>query len=286
MLNCCPCLRVALPRSRDQHSRIVVDEAAKVNFNSAAPHMRVLKCDALFLKGAWSGHVAGSAPRAALPVGWQTYRDQLWRHPGGKLRYSLKGLDLCICHGDLLEHLQGAGAIVNSANKFLTGPSRPEYWMFSSYAGTSVEEAIHRRAGPELLQACKQLPDRGGEGIRCPVGKARPTPGTSSLLPDGFIIHAVAPGWHAFETSSGQLTSAWQCSLDLAVELDVGTVVMPALGCGTNRAPLEDAAACALAGIQEWSSQSDSRSLELRLVLHTQEAWTAWTTVAFNTLRK
>jgi len=251
--------------------------------------MRALKCDALFLKGAWSGRVTGSAPRAALPdppLGWLTYRDQLWRHPNGKLRYSLNGLSLCICHGDLLEHLEGAGAIVNSANKALTGPARPDYWMFSSYAGSSVEEAVHCRAGPELLQACKQLPDRCGDGIRCPIGRAIATPGTPSLLPDGFIIHAVAPGWHAWETSSGQLTRTWQSSLDVAVELDVGTIAMPALGCGTNRAPLEDAAVCALAAMQEWSSRSYSKNLELRLVLHTQEAWAAWTSVAFNTFCK
>eukprot|EP00928_Gymnodinium_smaydae_P064588 TRINITY_DN47874_c0_g1_i1.p1 TRINITY_DN47874_c0_g1~~TRINITY_DN47874_c0_g1_i1.p1 ORF type:complete len:277 (+),score=44.40 TRINITY_DN47874_c0_g1_i1:86-832(+) len=248
--------------------------------------MRSQKCDTLFSKGAWSGRVR-QALRAVPPppAGWQMYREQLWKNPSGALRYKLNGLRLCICHGSVLDHLKGADALVNSANKNLAGPARPDYWMFSSYEGLSVEEAVHQQAGPELLEACRKLAFSGSDGIRCPIGSARATPGTASLLSDGFIIHAVAPGWHAFETSSAKLVETWRCSLDVATGLGVSTLVAPALGCGTNRTPPEDAAACALTAFDHWSA-IDANALNVRLVLHTYEAWVAWTNVAFQRFGK
>mmetsp|Transcript_20368 Transcript_20368/g.37055 ORF Transcript_20368/g.37055 Transcript_20368/m.37055 type:complete len:249 (-) Transcript_20368:270-1016(-) len=248
--------------------------------------MRSQTCSSLFLKGAWSGRVHQQLQALpSPPPGWQMYREHLWQKPLGKMRYRMRGLRLSICHGDVLDHINGAGAIINSANKNLAGPARPDYWMFSSYAGLSVEEAVHKAAGPELLETCRQLTFAGDEGVRCPIGKARATPGTSSLLPDGFVIHAVAPGWHAFETSAGKLVGTWRCSLDVAAELGVGTVVAPALGCGTNRTPFEDAATCAFKAFEDWSYEEDHK-LELRLVLHSFEAWVAWTNLAFHTFGK
>jgi O-acetyl-ADP-ribose deacetylase (regulator of RNase III) len=184
-----------------------------------------------------------------------------------------------------LDHVKGAGAVINSANKNLAGPARPEFWMFSSHAGESVEEVVHSAAGPDLLQACNELTFWGDEGIRCPVGRARATSGTSSLLPSGFIIHAVAPGWHSFATSAEKLVGTWSCSLDLAASLGIGVVVAPALGCGTNRTPAEDAAVCGFQAFQEWGESKD-HGLEVRLVLHTFDAWVNWTNVAFHTFGK
>jgi O-acetyl-ADP-ribose deacetylase (regulator of RNase III) len=245
--------------------------------------MRPQTCNALFLKGAWSGGSTVSKPLVPLPPeGWQRYREQIWNNPFGKLRYKFNGLHLHLLHGDLLNHVRGAGAILNSANKNLVGPARPEYWMFSTYAGLSVEETIHKAAGPELLQACKQLSYCGEDGIRCRIGQARATSGTASLLPNGYIIHAVAPGWHDYNTSAPKLMETWRASLALAAELGVKVLTAPALGCGTNRAPYEDAAWCAFEAFQDWSS-SQKPDLELRMVINSAEAWRAWTNVTFHT---
>merc|ERR1712217_966786 len=155
------------------------------------------------------------------------------------------------------------------------------YWMFSSYVGQSVEEVIHKAAGPELLEACQHLSFEGGEGICCPIGSVRVTPGTASLLPAGSIVHAVAPGWHAADTTTPKLKATWQATLDAAAELNAQVMVAPALGCGTNRAPFEDAAECALESMSAWGG-SNSHTLEVRLVLHSFEAWQSFTNVAYS----
>lgn len=217
-----------------------------------------------------------AAKSAPVPLGWQRYCQQLWEHPQGQLRRKLPGgVGLRLRHGDLLAHLEGMDAVVCSANKGLVGPARPDYWMFASYAGNSTDEAVHARAGPELLAACKALPfHRGEEGIRCPVGDAVVTPGTRSLLPDGFVVHAVAPGWHAEETSGPLLRAAWRSALRATDGLGARRLVAPALGCGPNRAPLEVAASCGLEVLSEWPCSEDG--FEVTVVLSSYECWMAW----------
>lgn len=238
------------------------------------------RCDTLFQKGAWRNESAASV-LPAVPQGWKLYCRQLWENPAGQVGLRLGRLRYKLRHGDLLDHLAGAQAVVNSANKYLAGPARPEYWMFASYAGSSVEETLHRAAGHALLESCRRLPFRGEVGIRCPVGSAISTPGTSSLLPEGYVIHAVAPGWHAEETSGPLLQATWRRALNEAAGLGAKVIVAPALGVGTNRAPLAAAAArCAQA-----AAECQDLDIELRIVLHSFEAWEAWTDAA-HTLRQ
>lgn len=71
-------------------------------------------------------------------------------------------------------------AIVNAANSSLLG-------------GGGVDGAIHAAAGPELVRACRSLPETT-PGVRCPTGEARITPGFR--LPARYVIHTVGPVWH------------------------------------------------------------------------------------------
>ncbi len=80
-------------------------------------------------------------------------------------------------------------AIVNAANPALLG-------------GGGVDGAIHRAAGPALLQACRALP-QSPPGVRCPTGEARIPPGFD--LPAPFVIHTVGPVWRGGDHDEAKL---------------------------------------------------------------------------------
>jgi len=111
-------------------------------------------------------------------------------------------------------------AIVNAANTSLLG-------------GAGVDGAIHRAAGPRLLDACIPL---GG----CDVGDARITPGFD--LPARHVIHAVGPVYLTGEGAEpGLLRRAYRRSLELLVEHDLHTIAFPAISCGAFRYPVDEA---------------------------------------------
>jgi O-acetyl-ADP-ribose deacetylase (regulator of RNase III) len=124
-------------------------------------------------------------------------------------------------------------AVVNAANTSLLG-------------GGGVDGAIHRAAGPELLEACRGI---GG----CPTGEARITPGFQ--LPARWIIHTVGPVWHGGDSNEAQLLeSAYRSSLELARRNDVDSIAFPAISTGAYRFPHELAAEIALRTMKEFEN--------------------------------
>jgi len=115
-------------------------------------------------------------------------------------------------------------AIVNAANTRLLG-------------GGGVDGAIHRAAGPELLEACRKI---GG----CPTGEARITAGYR--LPADWVIHTVGPIYRGVPADSQMLTACYRNSLELAAQKKVGTVAFPAISCGVYGYPIDKAARLAI----------------------------------------
>ncbi|KAL0049575.1 hypothetical protein WJX82_005171 [Trebouxia sp. C0006] len=145
-------------------------------------------------------------------------------------RYYLKNeAQLVIQKGDITQW--EGDAVVNAANGRMLG-------------GGGVDGAIHRAAGPGLLQACRRYPDLLNE--RCPTGDARVT--LAYELPCKWIIHTVGPIYNSRRSreSQAQLISAYMSSLAVANGIGATTIAFPAISCGIYGYPLQAACTAAL----------------------------------------
>ncbi len=141
-------------------------------------------------------------------------------------------------------------AVVNAANHSLLG-------------GGGVDGAIHRAAGPGLLQECMAL---GG----CGVGDAKVTSGHG--LPAGMVVHAVGPVWRGGDHGeAGLLASCYRRSLELADEKGARSVAFPCIGTGAFGYPLREAAEVAVRTVMDHLEDTGS-DIEVTFCCFTEAA--------------
>jgi O-acetyl-ADP-ribose deacetylase (regulator of RNase III) len=130
---------------------------------------------------------------------------------------------------------QRVNAMVNAANTTLLG-------------GGGVDGAIHRAAGPELLEECRRL---GG----CATGEAIITKGYR--LPAKFVIHTVGPVWRGgMSGEDDPLRNCYRNSLKLAEKNGVKTIAFPSISTGAYRFPIELASRIAVDTVREYLKRS------------------------------
>ena len=155
--------------------------------------------------------------------------------------------------GDITQ--QDVDVIVNAANHGLLG-------------GGGVDGAIHRAAGPELVNATRALPQ--SHGVRCPTGEARITPGFR--LKARYVVHTVGPIYARDPSPAQSLRRALQSSLALASAHGAKTIAVPAISCGVYGYPLEEAAE-----ILVEAAHAASGFDEIRFVLYGDRTYQAFT---------
>jgi O-acetyl-ADP-ribose deacetylase (regulator of RNase III) len=165
---------------------------------------------------------------------------------------------LSFVQGDITE--QQVDAVVNAANSSLLG-------------GGGVDGAIHRKGGPEILAACRDLrASQYGRGL--PTGQAVAT--TAGRLPARWVIHTVGPVWHSHEDRSALLASCYRESLRVADELGAATIAFPAISTGVYGWPMDDGARIAVQTVRE----TDTAVAEVRFVLFDAAAYEAFAAFA------
>ncbi|MFE4699708.1 O-acetyl-ADP-ribose deacetylase [Streptomyces sp. NPDC056738] len=161
---------------------------------------------------------------------------------------------ITLTQGDITR--QSVDAVVNAANSSLLG-------------GGGVDGAIHRRGGPAILAACRDL--RAGHlGKGLPTGRAVAT--TAGDLDARWVIHTVGPRYSQEDDRSELLASCYRESLKVADELGARTVAFPAVSAGIYGWPMDDAARIAVETVRA----AETDVAEVRFVLFDERAYDAF----------
>ena len=164
------------------------------------------------------------------------------------MEFVYKGTRIVLTQGDITT-IQ-ADAIVNAANSSLMG-------------GGGVDGAIHKKGGPQILEACKTWVDANGQ---LPTGEAMLTSGGN--LPAANVIHTVGPVYQGgTQGEYVKLERAYASSLAVAVEHGLKTIAFPSISTGAYRFPIDDAALVALNTIKRFIGENEGALDSVTLVL-------------------
>lgn len=158
-------------------------------------------------------------------------------------------------HGDITT--MRTDCIVNAANPSLLG-------------GGGVDGAIHRAAGPQLLEECRTL---GG----CATGEAKITKGYQ--LPAAHVIHTVGPIYSGSADDAIQLRHCYWNSLELARTHKLHSIAFPAISTGAYGYPLKEATEIALATVTDWVRINPRYGMEIFFVCFSEEALSEYESV-------
>ncbi|WP_026529246.1 O-acetyl-ADP-ribose deacetylase [Butyrivibrio sp. VCD2006] len=149
-------------------------------------------------------------------------------------------------------------AIVNAANSSLLG-------------GGGVDGAIHRAAGPGLLDECRTL---GG----CRTGEAKITGGYNLLAK--HVIHTVGPIYSGSASDPQDLRNCYWNSLEVAKENDLHSIAFPGISTGVYGYPKKDAAKVALKTVKEWFEANPEYEIEITIVNFSEEDYLIYQRIA------
>ncbi|XP_044508143.1 macro domain-containing protein VPA0103-like [Mangifera indica] len=220
------------------------------------------KPTSLFSNNPFQELVSSSSPAAVTTSGFavRTARMSFSSDQGGQDgRFKLsESSTLLIKKGDITKwFVDGSSdAIVNPANERMLG-------------GGGADGAIHKAAGPELVEACYKVPEVQ-PGVRCPTGEARITPGFK--LPASRVIHTVGPIYDSNSNPEIFLKNAYKNSLTVAKENSIQYIAFTAISCGVYGYPLEEAAAIAISTVKEFANDFK----EVHFVLFSDEIYSVW----------
>jgi len=151
-------------------------------------------------------------------------------------------------------------AIVNAANPKMLG-------------GGGVDGAIHRAAGPKLLEECRKV--KSINGIRCPFGESRIT--SAGDLNSKFVIHTVGPIFRNQNDPARVLESAYESACTLAIEYGCESISFPAISCGAYGYPHEEAAKIAIGTCRKFTR------LEVKFYIYGEELFRVFQRVSNGT---
>lgn len=149
-------------------------------------------------------------------------------------------------------------AIVNAANTSLLG-------------GGGVDGAIHRAAGPGLLDECRTLHG-------CKTGEAKITGGYN--LPAAHVIHTVGPIYGGRASDPEDLRNCYWNSLEVAKANDLHSIAFPGISTGVYGYPKKDAARIALTTVMEWLEKNAGYEMDITIVNFSEADYLIYQTVA------